>query len=95
MEMFSQALRLIATGSRWRFTQLRLEHMKKFIIKRADDLEPGDVVTMANVLEIKVRSVKRVGQTMLVRDESGILYAWADSYQLHVINPWHPAHPDK
>lgn len=64
--------------------------MKKFILKRVDELEPGDVIVMAHALHITVASVRVVGNMALIRDTRQALYPWAASYVCHVLNPEHP-----
>lgn len=67
--------------------------MKKFILKRVDQLQPGDVIVMAQALYITVASVRIVGNMTILRDTHQTVYPWAASYICHVLNPEHPHYP--
>ena len=64
--------------------------MKKFLTRRVDELQPGDVIVMAHALHITVASVRVVGNMAIMRDTRQAVYPWAASYVCHVLNPEHP-----
>lgn len=68
--------------------------VKKFILTRAEQLMPGDIIVMANALQITVSTVKVTGNTVIVRDTKQAIYQWAASYTCHVMNPVHPHYPE-
>lgn len=67
--------------------------MNKFIMKRVDQLQPGDVIVMAHALHIVVASVRVISHMAIMRDTRQVVYPWAASYVCHVFNPEHPEHP--
>jgi hypothetical protein len=64
--------------------------MKKFIQKRAAELIPGDVVVMANEVEIRVQTCSVTSIAVTVKDTNNNTREWSPSYICYTLNPKHP-----